>query len=74
MRRRIEVPAVTELATVPESARVNPLLAPRELAPVYDRKLRPFAGVPWPRGEPRVPEPWEVALFDVPDPGELQTW
>lgn len=74
MSRRIGVPAVTDLATVPESERVNPLLAPREVAPVYDRKLQPLAGVRWPRGEPRAQEPWEVALFDVPDPGELQTW
>jgi hypothetical protein len=74
MRRRIAVPDVAGLTSAVTVARVNPLLEPREPAPVYERKLRPLAGVRWPRPAPPAPLPWEVALIDVTDPGELQDW
>jgi hypothetical protein len=70
--RRVPVPAV-EVA--PLSKRLNALLRPPEVAPVYDRELPPLEGVAWPqRGAGRVPVTGEVALFDVTDPGELQGW
>ncbi|MFF7293206.1 hypothetical protein ACFY9N_11810 [Microbacterium sp. NPDC008134] len=68
------MPAVAGVTSAVTVERVNPLLEPREPVPVYDRKLRPLAGVRWPRPAPPEPQAWEVALFDVTDPGELQYW
>lgn len=70
--RRTNVPAVEVARFGP---RIEILLRSPEVAPVYDRKLQPFAGIRWHGlGVKRVPVAGEVAMFDVTDPGELQDW
>lgn len=72
MMRRQSVPRV-EVA--PFSARLEVLLQPPEVAPVYDRNLQPLAGIRWQGlGSRRTPVAGEVAMFDVTEPGELQVW
>ncbi|WP_126893421.1 hypothetical protein [Microbacterium sp. HSID17254] len=74
MRRRSAVPEVAALTRAAGDSRENPLLTPPEPSPVYDRKLQPLDGVRWPRPAPPESMPWEVPMFDVTDPGELQDW
>lgn len=58
----------SEVAPTPE------LLEPPVVAPEFDPKLQPLAGIRWPQGVRRCALEGEVALFDVADPGELQGW
>lgn len=74
MARRVAVPAVSRISPERVIARLSVLLHPREVAAVYDRKLRPLEGIQWPRGSTRVALPGEVAMFDIDEPGELQRW
>ena len=72
MMRRVSVPRV-EVA--PFGARLEVLLRAPEVAPVYDRKLQPLAGIRWQGlGARRTAIAGEVAMFDVADPGQLQEW
>lgn len=73
--RRAHVPAVAPIAGARGLARLEVLLRSPEIAPVYERKLQPLAGIRWTGlGTRRVTVAGEVAMFDVADPGELQAW
>lgn len=74
MMRRVPVPACGPMMTAKIAARLDFLLRPPGAVPEYDRKLHPIAGVRWPRGAVHIPLPWEVAMFEVTDPGEVQEW
>lgn len=71
MRRQ----GVPQVQVAPFSARLEILLRSPEVAPVYDRQLQPLAGIRWQGlGMRRVAVAGEVAMFDVPDAGQLQEW
>ena len=67
--------SVPRVEVAPFSPRLEILLRSPEVAPSYDRKLQPLAGIRWQGlGRARVSVPGEIALFDVVDAGELQEW
>jgi hypothetical protein len=71
MRRQ----SVPKVEVAPFSPRLEILLQSPEVAPVYDRKLQPLAGIRWTGlGMRRIALSGEVAMFTVTDPGELQEW
>lgn len=73
MKRRA-VPVVAPAMTARVAARLRPLLTPRPAPVVYERKLQPLESVAWPRRAALPAIPGQVAMFDVADGGELQTW
>lgn len=73
--RRQSVPACGRVMTPKIAARLSELLSSPEVAPVFEKNLQPLAGIRWQGlGSRRMAVAGEVALFDVPEPGELQTW
>ncbi|WP_136057261.1 hypothetical protein [Microbacterium sp. K24] len=70
----MSVPVIGRVIPERVASRLDLLLRPREPPAIYERKLRPLAGVQWPRGAERIALPGEVPMFDVVERGELQEW